>query len=90
MALEKAMGSMVLEKIIWPSTRKPSRFWKRPYLFWQGQNSALALQVLEKTKRQNSALQVLEKTKGQNLALQVLEKTTMQCAKKVPMLLQKY
>ena len=76
MALERAIyGSMVLEKIIWSSTRKTSRFWKRPYLFWQGQYSAL---------------QVLEKTKGQNLALQVLEKTTMQCAKKVPMLLQKY
>ena len=43
MALEKAMGSIVLEKV----PGRQAIFGKDPYIFWKGQNSAL--QVLEKT-----------------------------------------
>ena len=73
MALEKAMGSMVLEKIMVEYKEDKQVLEKTIYIlyiyiyiyiFWQGQNSAL--QVLEKTTMYSS-----------------------QCPKRVTMLLQK-
>ena len=81
MALEKVMGTMLL---------KTSRFWKRPYLFWQGQIAGFvkdqearsSLAGFGKDLEARSSFAGFGKDQEARLALQVLEKTTMQCAKK--------
>ena len=75
MALEKAMGSMVLEKIICKYQEDKQVLEKTIFILARAKSS-FSFAGFGKDQRQNSALQVLEKT-------------TMQCAKKVTMLLQK-